>query len=108
MFAGGGRKFARLTRYRNFTISLALSAGTLMASAGTPYHLVPAYFYPCTDGKVSMVFNRNSFPQMTDFSRLGALQAVTYTLKVVVSKKLRQNPPDRHIVTTLHIIIFFR
>jgi len=26
----------------NFTISLALSAGTLMASAGTPYRLVPA------------------------------------------------------------------
>jgi len=30
-----------------FTISLALSAGTLMASAGTPYRLVPAHFYPC-------------------------------------------------------------
>ena len=31
----------------NFTISLALSAGTLMASAGgTPYRLVPANFYP--------------------------------------------------------------
>jgi len=30
----------------NFTISLALSAGTLMASAGTPYSLVPAHFYP--------------------------------------------------------------
>jgi len=28
------------------TISLALSAGTLMASAGTPYRLVPAHFYP--------------------------------------------------------------
>jgi len=32
----------------NFTISLALSVGTLMASAGTPYRLVPAHFYPCT------------------------------------------------------------
>ena len=31
----------------NFTISLALSAGTLMASAGTPGRLVPAHFYPC-------------------------------------------------------------
>ena len=30
----------------NFTISLALSASTLMASAGTPYRLVPAHFYP--------------------------------------------------------------
>jgi len=30
----------------NFTISLALSAGTLMASAGTPYRLVLAHFYP--------------------------------------------------------------
>ena len=27
---------------------------------------------------------------MTDFSRLGALQAVTYTLKVVASKKWRE------------------
>ena len=39
------------------------------------------------DGKVSVVFNRSCFPKMTDFSRLGALQAVTYTVKVVVSKK---------------------
>ena len=31
----------------NFTISLALSSGTLMASAGTPHRLVPAHFYPC-------------------------------------------------------------
>jgi len=30
----------------NFTISLALSVGTLMASAGTLYRLVPAHFYP--------------------------------------------------------------
>jgi len=30
----------------NITISFALSAGTLMASAGTPYRLVPAHFYP--------------------------------------------------------------
>jgi len=29
--------------------TLALSAGTLMASAGTPYRLVPAQFYPWTD-----------------------------------------------------------
>jgi len=39
------------------------------------------------DGKVSVVFNRNCFPKMTDFSRLGTLQEVTYTDKVVVSKK---------------------
>jgi len=42
------------------------------------------------DGKVSTVFNRNRFPKMTDFSRLVALQAVTYILKVVVSKKWRE------------------
>jgi len=30
----------------NVTISLALSAGMLMASAGTPYRLEPAHFYP--------------------------------------------------------------
>ena len=41
---------------------------------------------------IYMVFNRNCFPKMTDFSRLGALQAVTHgdTLKVVVSKKWRE------------------
>ena len=37
----------------NLTISLALSAGTLMASGGTPYRLVPAHFYPwCTETKL--------------------------------------------------------
>ena len=36
------------------------------------------------DGKVSLVFSRNCFPKMTEFSRLGALQAVT------VSKKWRE------------------
>jgi len=41
-------------------------------------------------GKVSMVFNRNCLSKMTDFSRLGALQAVKYTLKVVESKKWRE------------------
>jgi len=35
----------------NFTISLALSAGTLVASAGTPYRLVPVHFYPCVSHK---------------------------------------------------------
>jgi len=39
------------------------------------------------DGKVSVVFNRNCFPKITDFTRLGDLQAVTYTVKMVVSKK---------------------
>ena len=29
--------------------TLALSAGTLMASASTPYRLVPAHFYPWCD-----------------------------------------------------------
>jgi len=37
--------------------------------------------------KVSMVFTRNCFPKMKDFSRL---QAVMYTVKVVVSKKWRE------------------
>ena len=34
-----------------------------------------------------MVFNRKLFSKNDDFSRLGALQAITYTVKVVVSKK---------------------
>jgi len=37
-----------------------------------------------------MVFNRNFFSKNDDFSRLGALQAITYTLKEVVSKKWHQ------------------
>jgi len=37
-----------------------------------------------------MVFNHNCFPKVKDFSRLGALQAVAYTVKVVVSKKWRE------------------
>jgi len=45
------------------------------------------------------VTSRNCFSKMTHYSRLGAIQAVTYTLKVVVSKKLRE---IRHIVTTYH------
>ena len=36
----------RLRIGARLTISLALSAGMLMASAGTPYRLVPANFYP--------------------------------------------------------------
>ena len=36
---------ARLTAHF-YPCTLALSAGTLMASAGTPYRLVPAHFYP--------------------------------------------------------------
>ena len=39
----------------NFTISLALSAGTLMASVGTPYRLVPAHFYPSSAAKVTCI-----------------------------------------------------
>jgi len=39
------------------------------------------------DGEVSVVFNRNCFPKLKDFSRLGPLQAVMYTVKLVVSKK---------------------
>jgi len=42
------------------------------------------------DGKVSMVFNRNCYPKWQTFQLLGALQAVTYTLKVVISKKWRE------------------
>ena len=37
-----------------------------------------------------MVFNRNCFSKMRDFSRLGALQTVTYTIKLLISKKWRE------------------
>jgi len=51
------------------------------------------------DGKVSMVFNRNCFLNMEDFSRLGVLQAVTHTRK---SGSIKEMARDGHIVTTQH------
>jgi len=45
---------ARLTA-NFYRCTLALSAGTLMASAGTQYRLVPAHFYPCATHAVDTV-----------------------------------------------------
>ena len=45
----------------DFTVSLALSAGTLMASAGTPYRLVPAHFYPCLSRKSLLGFFKEMY-----------------------------------------------
>jgi len=39
------------------------------------------------NGKVSVVYNHNCFPKMKHFSRLVSQQAVTCTVKVVLSKK---------------------
>jgi len=44
----------------NFTILLALSAGTLMASAGTLYRLVPAHFNPCLHTNLYGAKNRGN------------------------------------------------
>jgi len=49
----------------NFTISLALSAG-MMASAGTPYRLVPAHFYPC----LMLQFNKHIGSQWKALAQL--------------------------------------
>jgi len=48
-----------------------------------------------------MVFNRSRFPKMTDLSRVGALQEVTYILTVVVSS-IKEMARDRRIATTRH------
>ena len=53
------------TTHEVSTISLAVSAGTLMASAGTPYRLVPAHFYPCPWGQNQCQSNEET--QGTDF-----------------------------------------
>ena len=55
------------------------------------------------DGKVSMVFYRNCFRKMKDFSRLGPLQAVTYTVKVVVSQTLLLHTTNRRY----HMVYIF-
>jgi len=54
-----------------------------------------------TDGKVSMILIRKCVPKMQDFSRVDALQAVTYTVhrKSVSTKETAR---DRHIVTRHH------
>jgi len=43
----------------------------------------------CMNGKVSVVFNCNCFPKMKDFSRLGTIQAVTYTHRKSGSIKVK-------------------
>jgi len=61
------------------------------------------------DGKVSVVFNRNCFPKMKDFSWLDALQAVTYTVRVVVSTKWHEIYPSLLYTTNrkYHIAYLF-
>jgi len=50
--------------------------------------------------KVSMVFNRNYFPKMKDFSRLGDLQACSHIHRK--SGSIKELVQDRHVVTTHH------
>ena len=47
--------------------------------------MTPINYVVCIymDGKVSVVFNHNWFPKMNDFSRLGALQALTSVVKLL-------------------------
>ena len=59
------------------------------------------------DGKVSVVFNRNCFPKMKDFSRLGLSRAVTYTVKVAVLKK-RCNTDTLLVHTTRQYHVAYR
>jgi len=49
--------------------------------------------------KVSVVFSRNYCLKMTDFSRLGPLQAVMHPEK---SGSVKETVQDRHVVTTHH------
>jgi len=51
------------------------------------------------NGKASMVFNRNCFPKLKNFSRLGPIHAVMYTRKSGGIIEMVQN---KHIVTTYH------
>jgi len=60
----------------------AIAAAARLPPEGPSHVLTMLSVY--MDGKVSMVFNRNCFPNMKDFLRLGALLAVTYTVKVAV------------------------
>jgi len=55
------------------------------------------------DGKVYMVFNRNCFSKMKAFSKLGALQAVTYTVHRKCGS-VKEMVRDSHAVTTHHMI----
>ena len=56
--------------------------------------------YACMDGKVSMIFNRNCFPKLKDFARLGDLQACSHVHRK--SGSMKEMVQDRHVVTTHH------
>ena len=49
------------------------------------------------DGKESVIFNRNCFPKMKDFSRLGDLQACSHVHRKGGS--IKEIVQDRHVVT---------
>ena len=60
-----------------------------------------ATFCVHTNGQICVVFNRNCFPKMKDYSRLGALRAVTYTTNCG-NRPIKEMVQNRHVVTTHH------
>jgi len=65
----------------NFSISLALSAGMLMTSAGTPYRLVPAHFYPWSWTKVPTTVHKLRTEAEIETHRLTVLSRRLSTLQ---------------------------
>ena len=47
------------------------------------------------DGKVSVVFNRNCFPKMTDFSKLGAVHRKSLSIKEMARDTLLLHATNR-------------
>jgi len=52
------------------------------------------------NGKVSVVFNRNCFPKMKDFSKLAPVRTGSHVHRK--SGSIKEMVQDMHIVTTHH------
>ena len=69
--------------------------GLCVSNTYSPMNLTYVNYVVCIH-VVSMVFNSNCFPKMNNFSWLHSLQAVTYSVKVVVSKKQCETDTSLH------------
>jgi len=77
----------------NFTTAAARSGGTLMASAGTPYRLVPAHFYPCGPGAEAKRA-RYTWSAVAEGADVRSTAVVSHPVNLVVLSDLHHRTVD--------------